>query len=117
MKKLPETLINTKILLDGYTELREQLNGQCSESLCPKDLIDWSYGQNEIGLSRRQRRRLLSFCFFCKSAWNSPNHKPFSHRVIPPCPCCSTLTAYQVFTRLDEVIYLLQEKLKKEYSS
>jgi hypothetical protein len=32
---IPNSLISTKILLNGYTNLRDALNGQCNTLTCP----------------------------------------------------------------------------------
>lgn len=103
MRKIPKSLINTKVLLDAYTNIREILNGKCNEDVCPHWDINFAIKSHMIS---NKRTRL--FCEFCITSWD------IEYRY---CPCHSNLTVKDVFLRLDEVIHLLEERMKKEYSS
>jgi hypothetical protein len=109
---IPNTLISTKVLLDAYTELRDQLNGKCGE-VCPIHCVSYMQAPKRISTfymfsydSYTTKRKDL-FCSFCERCWNI---------VEDDCPCNSHLSRKEVFLRLDEVIDELQTKLKKEYS-
>jgi hypothetical protein len=112
---IPNTLISTKILLDGYTELRERLNGKCGGS-CPIRCVSYMQVPKRISKycmfsyvnDNYTTKRIDLFCSFCERCWNIDEDD---------CPCNSHLLQKEVFLRLDEVIDELQTKLNKEFSS
>jgi hypothetical protein len=112
--------LNTKFLLDAYTLLRDSLCGCCDTETCPQELVRFGnyYNINEVHVTKtlkgmvRRGNRLRSrnnvFCTFCQLNFYSSQS----------CPCLNRdIDKGDLFERLDEVIFLLKQKLKKEYSS
>jgi len=109
IKKSP---ICTKVLLDAYSLLRDLLNGECNDDICPHMKINFGmrgFYTDDIKWFKYRGKRQTLMCSFCTKNWFLSGSG---------CPCTSgELDPEEVFLRLDEVIYLLQEKLNKEYSS
>lgn len=120
---IPNSLISTKVLLDAYTNLRDQLNGKCHKNVCPhydiryflelipshnKNRIKYYYLTRSFGSDFWNYRihRQEIFCIFCQQS----QYTDF-------CPCKNDLDEEDIFLRLDEIIDQLEEKIKKEFSS
>ena len=105
-KPIPNSLICTKVLLDAYSHLWNELKGECSSQTCPMKEI--RFNKRPCYNSYRQNRTEL-FCSFCDENWDLIDQF---------CPCRAPgLTKEQVFARLAEVIDQLQNKISHEYSS
>jgi hypothetical protein len=102
---IPDSIISTKVLLDAYIHLRNELNGRCDDDFCPNIEIRFDQGGwgLDLKLSPYKKKRIRRFCSFCGDAWGTDF-----------CPCKNDLNPKYIFLRLDSVIEQLKEKLKKE---
>lgn len=103
-----DQLICTKVQLDAFTELRRQLNGNCSVN-CPITLFN----------PYKKKRTIMMdiYCSLCRKhfTWLNPKFLKFTKFIM--CPCYSKINLDSIFHRLDELIEELTIQLNKEYSN